>query len=256
MTTDVEQILTDDDIHRRRVVQALGVLGGASIAGCMGDEGEDPPESGNEYEDKIKVESDESTTDDPIEELRASELISAHNQAISGVSYTVDVTLQGEETDPDTIKEITYQRDGAGQLVVSVEEVSTIDDGVGGLQQIFTPDTQYTRIELDTGEELTAETDHGDLSDYVPIQITGSSLFRRFLGGATFRLTSGSESEEYSTEYRIVDHNRFDGIVGNIVIRDSDIIEEFNLEWKDSISVDRWIVFSLSDVGTTSVQLL
>lgn len=261
MKDDITQLTTEDEIKRRRVCEALTVLGGVALAGCSGDEQSeetDPqtaePTATPDDEDSLTVTSDE----DGVSELSPVELITDHNSAIAGQSYTIDIELQDEASDPDVVKELTYKRSAGGDATVSLEEIATIDDGVSDLTQVFTPDEQYTVVTLDSGETLTSTMDTRELTDYISIEITGSSVFLEFLAGATIAPideTEPGDEAPYPGEYELRDHRQLSSVSGSLRIRDTGVIDTFSLEWVDDEQHTRWMDVELSNIGDTDVRL-
>jgi|AntRauMinimDraft_4_1070384.scaffolds.fasta_scaffold00724_8 hypothetical protein len=255
MKDELIELTSENEVSRRRVCQAMSILGAASLSGCQFG-GTDESTSSSTPTAERRDESIHVQSAGEVTEYSSTDLINAHNAAVSDESYTVAVEYQGDDTDPDIIKEISYKRSKAGGTLVSLEEQSTVDNGVRDLTQIFTPTTQYVAVSLETGEELVSEQDLGDVSDHVQIEITGSSLFRQFLAGSSVEnVDDAGEPNELNGEYRITGHRIFDDATGSLRIGDDQIIREFSLQWADENGIDRWVELSVSAVGETTVDV-
>ncbi len=182
------------------------------------------------------------------------DLIDGHVDAIGGQSYTVAVELQGSGSDPDIKKKIEYLRSMSGKPFVSLTEVSTIDDGVESLTHYFTPDLHGVDIGFIDGTSNAAAL---DISSRV-IEITGASVFDRFLVGAAVEepeSTTADESGEIHDRYEIRAHGRYDLDQGFVTVDQNDVIRRFRLEWTDSDGIGRWVDAEIDDVGSTQVDI-
>lgn len=236
--------LTDDadtDTTRRRLCQALSVLGATSLAGCGGLVGDDGREGSG---GPAGVPSAANMND----------LIEGHIAAIGGRSYTLGVELQGSKTDPGIKKEIEYLRSTSGEPFVSLTEVSTIDDGVESLTHYFGPDLHGVDIGFVDGTSNTAAL---DISTRV-IEITGASVFDRFLVGAAVEEPTATTAEDTGEEldrYEIKAHQRYDLDRGFVAVDAADMIRRFRLDWTDGAGVGRWVDVEIYDVGSTEVDV-
>lgn len=241
--------LTDDadtDTTRRRLCQALSVLGATSLAGCEGFGGDAGGGSG-----------DGGTTGTPTAVSSAADmddLIEDHVAVIGGQSYTVGVELQGASTDPEIKKEIEYLRSTSGESYVSLTEVSTIDDGVESLTHYFAPDLHGVDIGFVDGTSNAAAL---DISTCV-IEITGASVFDRFLVGAAVEeptTTTVEDTGEELDRYEIKAHQRYDLDHGFVAVDATDVIRQFRIDWTDDAGVGRWVDTEIYDVGSTVVDV-
>ena len=242
--------LTDDantDITRRRLCQALSALGATSLAGCNSPGGDGGGGGGN---GQIT-----SATPTPIPSAAdMDDLIDAHVAAIRGQSYTIGAELQGGGTDPDIKKEIEYLRSTTGEPFVSLTEVSTIDDGVESLTHYFTPDFHGVDIGFVDG---TSNAESLDISTRV-IEITGASVFDRFLVGAAVEEPTTRTSEDTGEEferYQIKAHRKYDLDRGFVVVDTADVIRRFRLDWTDGNGIERWVDAEIYDIGSTDVNI-
>lgn len=233
----------DTDTSRRRVCQALAVLGVSSLAGCSALDQAGSPTTGTQAGTSTSVPS----------AADIDTLIQDHIEAVSGRSYTVNMELQGSGSDPDIKKVIEYLRSSSGRPLVSLTEVSTIDDGVESLTHFFAPDTHGVQIGFVDGTTNSAAL---DISSRV-LEITGESVFREYLIGAAVddpEEVTDTATGQTLESYPVHAHSRYDFDEGVVVVGPEGVIQRFRLDWTDDDGVHRWVVAETSDVGTTEVD--
>lgn len=234
----------DTDTSRRRVCQALAVIGTTSLAGCSGfldQSGSPTPSSQAGTGTPVKSAADINT------------LIQEHIEAVSDRSYTVNMELQGSGSDPDIKKVLEYLRSSSGRPLVSLTEVSTIDDGVESLTHFFAPDIHGVQIGFVDGTTNSAAL---DISSRV-LEITGASVFREYLVGAAVdepEEVTDTATGQTLESYPVRAHSRYDFDEGVVAVGPEGVIQRFRLDWTDDDGVQRWVVAETSDVGTTEVE--
>jgi hypothetical protein len=243
--TQIEELAQDTETKttRRRVCQALSVLGSASLAGCnwLGST-EDPTVT--------PTESERSTTRTPGSVApNIATLIETHVETLAGQSYSIDMGLQAPGTSPDIKKEIGYQRSASGQPFVSMKEVSTIDDGVEALTHYFSPDLHGVKIGFADGSSNAAGL---DIATQV-LEITGASVFDEFLLGAA--ISEQETDGESVTRYSLDSHRRVNLTAGALSVGSDGIIRHFRMEWRGPDGISRWVEADTYDVGTTEVDI-
>lgn len=238
------------EVPRRRVLQTLGVLGAAKLAGCLDmEDGEDeggqlggsPAESASDEETELEM------------DANIAQLIERHDEQLANKSYTLDITLNGEGTDPETTKQIEYSKETEPNRVVSLVTESTVDDGVETFKHFFAPQFQAVELLLDDGTNLAAQI---NLPASV-LEITGGSIFDTYLLGASIADPEETEHEATSEPVGLYDvdfHRGMDLQEGEIAVGSDGIIRMFRLEWLGDDGIPRWIELTTHDVDATTID--
>jgi len=254
MKDELIELTSENEVSRRRVCQAMSILGAASLSGCQFG-GTDESTSSSTPTAERRDESIHVPVSWEVTEYSSTDLINAHNAAVSDESYTVAVEYQGDDTDPDIIKEISYKRSKAEAHSSRSKSNRPWTTASRPHTNIHTYDA-VRRSLVETGEELVSEQDLGDVSDHVQIEITGSSLFRQFLAGSSVEnVDDAGEPNELNGEYRITGHRIFDDATGSLGSGTTRLFASFSLQWADENGIDRWVELSVSAVGETTVDV-
>ena len=223
-----------EETSRRRVCMALAVIGGASLAGCSEDDS-DQSEQPNE-------ETSSTNTVNPAQ------LIEAHTEAVADTNYTIFIEkYRAEEQDPH--KGIEYRYDPAKNHSW-ITETSVLEERSSNADQYFTESTQEVALALDGETQNRSELD----IDSGPLFINGTSVFDRVLVGAELQpLDDGGDAGQSTRRYQITGNRQFDAADGTVRISDDDIIEELNVELKES-GTSLILHYEMTDIGSTSIE--
>jgi len=213
---------------------ALAVIGGASLAGCS----EDDP-------DQLEQSNEEVSSTNTV---NPAQLIEAHTEAVADTNYTIFIEkYRNEEQDPH--KGIEYRYDPAKNHSW-ITETSVLKERSSNADQYFTESTQEVALALDGETQNRSEL----AIDSGPLFINGASVFDRLLVGAELQpLDDGGDTDQSTRRYQITGNRQFDAADGTVRISDDDIIEELNIEWKES-GTSLSLHYEMTDIGSTSIE--
>ena len=237
------------EVSRRELFQTLGVLGAVKLAGCS-----DEDDTEEERSDDLSTDPDSDEEPELEMDANIAQLIENHDQELSDKSYTLDINLNGESTDPEARKQIEYLKETDQQRVVSLATESTVDDGVETFKHYFTPELQAIELSLEDG---TSSASRIELPTSV-LEITGGSIFDKFLLGASIAEPEDVTYEEIDETVQMYDvefHRGMDLQRGEIAVDSDGIIRMFELEWLGEDDVSRWIELMTTDIGRTNVEI-
>jgi len=245
-------------LDRRSALLIIGALGG-----CLGvgqdDPAPDPPERSTEV---TITESDGGDGEPEPTTVEASTLVSEHVAALDSEGYRSETTVTNFVDTERVSKEIDYA-ETVDRAAFEVVENTTQQNGVSEIRYREVDSETTTTVTLDSGREFSFDSTGEFSTSGLALRVTGESVFKQFLMGATLRTTSqstdqGAQSDSVSAdspirEYEFTDHDHYELESGQLQIDTRDIIQHFEIEWQANDGV-RAISVQISDVGSIEIN--
>lgn len=250
---------------RRRVCQAMAVLGSSALAGCASDEEEDqdqrhPPGSesetrtaDNEYlsEDESDTRTaDEDDGDPDPPDNNSANIIRRHINGLDRTSFTMAIGLQDYKLLDGDAKQLEYEYSPTETTSVLFESVDR-NDGVDYLEHVFENKQHDVRLQFDDGDQ-----NHATLGvEDGPLYIDGSSILDRYLAQAG--LSEGQTLEQSGDlfyKYTIQSHRGLDDAKGELIVSEDGVIESLEIEWTADDRADSRLSIHTSKVGSTEIH--
>lgn len=234
----------------------------SALSGCtwFGQEESTPDTRERDTEVTIEDSDDDGSEGEPTT-VEAASLVSAHVEALDSVGYRSETTVTDVFDDERVSKEIGYA-ETVDRSAFEVVETTTQRNGIREItfQSIDLETT--TTVTLDSGREFSFDSSDEFSNSGLALRVTGESVFKQFLMGATLRLKrrtdasdaqSNSESGESPIrEYEFTDHDHYSLTSGELRINSRDVIEMFTIEWQAN-DVEKAISVQMTNVGSIQI---
>lgn len=240
-----------EETSRRRVCQAMAVLGAAGIAGCSEPDEESREEDNNPQQDREDYSDDGDSDEEPPLPPNIRKLIDRHEEFVDDHSFTLEIELLDPRVSGIDTKIVEYQEtidSGRTKLTESSDRKDEISD----VEQYFTQNEQQVLVNLKNAQFTP---DVLDISDG-PLRISGASVFYTYLPKANIGEGKERDSNTSVIEYPIESHPQFGSANGTLITQNDRYISDFVMEWETTNGTGGYINLDVIKIDETSVEPL